>query len=144
MTAISQMASPLITHLLQATPSGAMKLTAAWDGLHTETRISILVQLLREDAPTFPLHSLDNVLHKALVDSNPYVRYLAVRKASSRWYGDKLKEDELHRRIERDVDPLVRYSLLEYSATHLSPSDFFALPQEARLATVRALEGSAK
>jgi hypothetical protein len=69
----------ILADLLHPTPSGAMKLMAAWDGLHTETRMHILQRLSAEDAPPRPEHLHDNLLDHALCDDNSYVRYLAVR-----------------------------------------------------------------
>jgi hypothetical protein len=126
-----------LEELLEPTPSAAEKLLAAWDGLHTETQIQVL--LLLQEKRGF--YSLGERLRKKALDSpNAYVRYLAVKDLVV-LDDDRVGLKELQKRIERDPHPLVKYSALE---TELSlglagPDEFFALPQPARLATVRCL-----
>ena len=63
--------------LLQPTPSGVVKLVAAWDGLSMESQMMLLTALERTD---FPGYLADRILTKALDSENAYVRYLAVKK----------------------------------------------------------------
>src|SRR5262245_28611530 len=132
--------------LLDPTPSGAAKLVAAWDGLNTESQILILTWL---ETAGLPAYLNEKVLTKALHSANAYIRYLAARRL---YFGPEDTEEKqaLKKRIENDPDPLVRHCLLETSGglwglfgRDLADADaFFALPQEARLAKVRALYGS--
>jgi hypothetical protein len=127
--------------LLLPTPSGVTKLIAAWDGLSAESQVLILTKLRMTPRPEY---LNEKVFMKALESANAYVRYLAAR--GLRVSGD----DALRQRIEKDVDALVRYSLLEsvslFAPNMLKDADaFFALPHEARLAVVRSLiEGGEK
>jgi hypothetical protein len=130
--------SPIIEQLLEPTPSGAMKLTSAWDALHTETRMQIFHYFSTDTPPSLPPPLLDGLLNKALRDDNTYVRYLAARLASHYWSSDKAKEAALRERVENDAEPLVRYALFEDWGSS-DPAAFFALRQEARLALVRGL-----
>lgn len=131
-----------IAPLLQPTPSGALKLIAAWNGLSVETQILILEEL--ENA-RFPAYLSEKIRTNAIESINPYVRYLAAR----RFYFSRDESDErraLRLRIEEDTDTLVRYSLIEANSTLFDeyladPVKFFSLPHVARLAKIRCLQG---
>lgn len=131
-----------LASLLDPTPSGVAKLIAAWDGLSTESQILLLAELEKGGAPAY-LH--DKVRIKALDSANPYVRYLVARK----FYfsdDDSVEKRALKRRIEEDPHPLVKYCLMETEwgigeSKLKSPSEFYSLPHEARLALVRRLDG---
>jgi hypothetical protein len=126
--------------LVETTPSGVMKLLAAWDGLSTETQIQILDWLERAGLPEY---MEQRVRLKALESSNSYVRYLSA-------VGFRFNEDDpegmkaVRRCIEDDPDSLVRYAPLEHQFRIgqkylLDRNEFFALPQAARLALVRRM-----
>jgi len=122
--------------LLLPTPSGVVKLLAAWDGLGGESQIVILTKL---DVVTLPPYLKEKILMKALDSANSYVRYLAARQLPSN--GD----ETLQQRLEQDPDPLVRYCKMEARSLPEDADTFFAYPQEARLATVRGkIEGGKK
>lgn len=135
---------PHLMNLLKPTPSGAAKLIAAWEGLVVEAQIQIFTAL---DKAHFPLDLQGKVLRKALESSNVYVRYLAAKKFHSIYWRSEDNEESqaLRDRIESDSDPLVKYCLLEVegysSIIKHGPELFFSVPQEARLAAVRELEG---
>lgn len=144
-----------IAPLLQPTPSGAMKLLAAWDGLGTETQILVLEDLQKSHFPPtsfsswsdYPAYLAEKVWKKALESPNSYVRYLAARKFYFRDDDDGEKK-AIKQRIQEDPDGMVRYVLFEkwlWGDAYLrDPKRFFDLPQEARLAAVRYLSGAGK
>jgi hypothetical protein len=118
--------------LLQPTPSGVAKLVAAWDGLSAESQILILTKF--KTTTRRPEYLSKRILSKALDSTNSYVRYLAATT---------IGDDVVKQRIEQDTDALVRYCLLEppffVVFGMLKDADtFFALPHEARLATISA------
>ncbi|MBN1509081.1 MAG: hypothetical protein JW955_19705 [Sedimentisphaerales bacterium] len=134
---------PYLLPLLEPRPCGEAKLLAAWDGLCTEHQILLLDSLGKHGH----LDWTTKIRAKALETPNAYVRYLAAR--DFRPDDAEAEEADLRRRIDSDDEPLVRYAVLE-SDSFISPfirfesefSDagaFFALPHEARLATVRSL-----
>jgi hypothetical protein len=129
--------------LLDSTPSGVAKLVAVWDGLNTEWQVLILMGL---DTAGLPAYLSEKVRIKALDSTTAYVRYLAARRLY--FSGDDTQEKKaVKQRIEEDPDPLVRYCLLESGwglfRRDLGDADaFFALPHEARLATIRQLHDS--
>src|SRR5262245_23784021 len=129
----------ILAGLLHPTPSGAMKLRAAWDGLHPETRMHVLQRLSADDAPPRPARLYRDLYQRALHDDSAYVRYLAVRQLDIG--ADANEKRELEKDIEADPSPLVRYALLE--GHYQEPARFFALPQEARLAVARGLDNRA-
>lgn len=121
---------------LETTPVGIRKCLAAWDGLAIESQIQLLREM--EKRGTYSR----SIPRRALESQNAYVRYLAARLLSS----DVREDDTLKTRIEADTNPLVRFSLLERSfvirdETLEEPAKFFTLPQESRLAKLRALSG---
>lgn len=121
--------------LLQPTPSGIEKLLAVWGGLTTETQLLILSEI-KEKRPL--AHLLGKFYAKALESTNPYVRYLVAKEL--RFRGEDWQK--YIKRIEEDPHPLVRYCLLVWSPLlDYRPEEFFKLPQEARLASVRELNG---
>jgi hypothetical protein len=130
--------------LLDPTPSGVAKLVAAWDRLTTESQILILMLL---ETAVRPAYLNEKVRIKALDSATAYVRYLAARRLHF-IRDDTADKKAIKQRIEEDPDPLVRYCLLEDSGLGLFPpalgdaDAFFALPHEARLATIRQLRGS--
>ena len=65
--------------LLEPRPAGAAKLTAAWEGLATETQIRLLEHIPRI---SYPRHLIDPLWRMALNSPNAYVRYLAARSFS--------------------------------------------------------------
>ncbi len=132
---------PHVAALLHPTPSGTVKLVAAWDGLHVETQILILQKV---PEPEFPKYLRDKILVKALESPNAYVRYLAARSLHFS-KDDDAERQAIKARIESDPDPLVRYCLLEtddflsaiLDSTLKDADAFFRLPHDARLAKVR-------
>lgn len=128
--------------LVETTPSGVMKLLAAWDGLSTETQIQILTWL---ETAGLPDHLALSVRLKALGNSNSYVRYLSAATFNFS-ESDSDEMQAVRRRIEEDPNDLVRYAPLEHRS-HLGQrylldsAEFFALPQAARLALVRRVCG---
>lgn len=102
-TDTTQMPS-FLNDLLQPTPSGVMKLMAAWDGLSTETHILILSLL---PSRQYPNHLLRQVRDKALDSEVPYIRYLSYRGIY--FDNDNIVEIKTKSRIESDPDSLVRY-----------------------------------
>ena len=127
--------------LLEHRPSGEAKLLAAWDGLSVENQILLLENLGRNDH----LGWTSKIRSKVLASPNAYVRYFGARGFTPHDGNDE--ETALKKQIEADPEPLVRYAMREddcplgrhlklYSADAAS---FFALPHEARLATVRSL-----
>jgi len=135
---------PHLEALLQPTPSGVMKLLAAWDGLETESQINILL-CLKNEFKGNTWHLQKKILNKAHESPNAYVRYLAAKDRYF-WRDESQEEAAFEKKLEEDPSPLVRYCRLE--GPHLSirdedetPEKFFALPHEARLAKVRLLNG---
>lgn len=135
-----------IKELMRPTPSGIAKLIAAWSGLSTETQIQLLSKL---DEIRAPAYLAEKVRINALDSDNAYVRYLAAKK----FYFSKDCSDEeklIKEKIENDPNPLVKYSLLEdtsgisaiFDETFKDADTFLALPHEARLAKIRAVDGS--
>ena len=61
---------------LKETPSAISKLSAAWDGLSTETQIKILEEMTKG---SFCKYFTDKVNLMALKSKNTYVRYLAAK-----------------------------------------------------------------
>ena len=135
-----------IKELMRPTPSGIAKLIAAWSGLSTETQILILSKL---DEIRAPAYLAEKVRINALDSENSYVRYLAAKKF---YFSNDCSDEEklIKEKIENDPDPLVKYSLLEDSSgisaifdeTFKDADTFLALPHEARLAKIRAVDGS--
>jgi hypothetical protein len=124
-----------LQELLEPTPSGMAKLIAAWDGLTPETQIALLTAMERHGG-----YFYRGALEKALSSPNAYVRYLAARDI--RLDDRDPRARELQAQIDNDPEPLVRYARLEkdFGGPELEDAEkFFALPQEARLATVRRL-----
>ena len=125
--------------LLEPRPSGEAKLLAAWDGLSVEHQVLLLEHLGRHGH----LGWTNRIRGKALVSPNAYVRYLAAREFNP--HDDNSEEAALKKRIDADPEALVRYAVLESDCFIRLPSEFsdagafFALPHEARLATVRSL-----
>jgi hypothetical protein len=122
-----------LSEFLRPTPSSILMLCAAWDGLSVESQVYLLkavgqMRIYRE--------LRDRVFLKGLDSKNAYVRYLAAQRLSG-------FSPEVQLKIESDPDPLVKHSLLETDGDFLSHSgeSFWALPHDARLATVRLLEG---
>lgn len=130
--------------LLQPTPSGVLKLSAAWDGLTVESQILILTTV---KAHRFPPPLARQVRLSALQSANPYIRYLAAREFL---YGEESEgEATLYPHIRDDPSPLVRSCLFERDLAEFSgqpnyPENFFQLPQEARLAIMRSTCGSGR
>jgi hypothetical protein len=127
--------------LLEPRPSGEAKLLAAWDGLSVERQILLLEHLVTHGH----LGWTNRVRSKVLTSPNAYVRYLAAR--GFRPSDGNGEEVALKERIDADPEPLVRYATREDDCLLRRPDElesgnapvFFALPQEARLATVRSL-----
>lgn len=130
-----------LKELLQPTPSGVAKLISAWHGLAAETQILLLSEL---EKCRHPAYLDEKIRSNAVKSASSYVRYLAAKSLHFE-EGDSKEKQELKRLIESDPDPLVRYCLLEnkdriFSCEFLdNPEEFFAQPQEARLAIVRNL-----
>lgn len=134
-----------IKELMRPTPSGIAKLIAAWSGLSTETQILILSKL---DEIRAPAYLAEKVRLNVLDSENAYVRYLAARKF---YFSNDCSDEEkfIKEKIENDPNSLVKYSLLEDSSassaifddTFKDADKFFALPHEARLAKIRAVNG---
>lgn len=130
--------------LLQPTPSGVLKLHAAWDGLTVESQILILTTVKSHG---FPPPLARRVRLAALQSANPYIRYLAAREFL---YGEESEgEATLYQHIKDDPSPLVRSCLFERDLAEFSgqpnyPENFFQLPQEARLAIMRSTRGSGR
>ncbi|TWB05647.1 hypothetical protein [Gluconacetobacter diazotrophicus] len=132
---------PYLEPLLMPTPSGVMKLMAAWDGLSTETQIMVLSLL-----PTrrYPDYLATRVRDKALSSDVAYIRYLSYQGVYLD--SDNPADIAVNARLESDPNPLVRYSRQESEAClentiYRDPEIFFALPHEAQLARVRLLDG---
>ena len=140
MSAVKDTFPPHLSDLLHWTPSSSMKLIAAWDGLSLENRSQALSQVLDSSVST-PRKQATKVALYASKDTNPYIRYLAA-KILNRHSNDKDISAEISTAIEvlkSDSDPLVSFAGDEedefiYPPT---PSKFWQLPQEARLALVR-------
>jgi hypothetical protein len=134
-----------IKELMRPTPSGVAKLIAAWSGLSTESQILILSRL---DEIRAPAYLVEKVRINALDSENAYVRYLAAKKF---YFSEDCSDEEkfIKEKIESDPNSLVKYSLLEDSTgvsaifddTFKDADKFFALPHEARLAKIRAVNG---
>jgi len=129
-----------LQELLQPTPSGTAKLIAAWDGLTPETQMALLAALKRYRGSAYLDH---RVIEKILTSENTFVRYLVARNTYLSDHDQH--EKDLKAQIDNDPEPLVRYAHLETDilfSAEADPKKFFALPHEARLATVRRLAGS--
>ena len=138
----AEISIPAYLHeLLQPTPSGAAKLIAAWDGLTPETQILMLAAKKKSPGPAY---LYEQIIDKALLSDNGFVRYMAAREIS---FNDPDRQNGLRTQIANDAEALVRYAHLETDFGTLDheledPEKFFALPHQARLAKVRRLTGS--
>ena len=130
-----------LQELLRPTPSGVMKLLAAWDGLAPESQILVLAEKKKHPGPAYLYRQ---VIEKALTSPNAFVRYTAAREIHLSDGDDR--ERILRGKIDSDPEPLVRYAHLETDWVGIrsefdDPEKFFGLPHEARLAKVRRLTG---
>jgi hypothetical protein len=151
----SKVEDQLASDVLEDSPSGRLKLIAAWDGLPLE----IQCRALRTPEPWGDLDP--HVALKALTSSNEYVRYLAARGVSLSDDDDDEHEDEdessqvddasgrerhvrsaveelLRHRIGADPSPLVRYAQDE-RRSHTLDEEFDAFPVERKLAILRSV-----
>jgi len=83
--------------LIQATPSGALKLIAAWDGLSLESQIAILTAL--EEAESTGINWWGPIYVKAVQSANAYIRYLAARRLR---FGFKKDDQDCYRSPESE------------------------------------------
>jgi hypothetical protein len=138
-----------LKELLSDSPLARIKLLAAWDGLTTETQITLLSALAsryggREEERRHGGSQADRVIWlKALSSANEYVRYLAARALDLNEFGkseeQKQADREILARIAADTSPLVRYArggdwpglIGEWPA-----QVFDRYPKEKKLATV--------
>jgi hypothetical protein len=135
--------------LMKPKPSNVAKIIASWDGLSTESQISILMHLSKVRLavlPGLPDKLAKKIRVKALESKNAYVRYLG--STSLDLDKDNEEDMKIKKRIENDPDPVVRYSLFEdinlipsLDKELSDPAVFWALPLEARLAKVSVLSG---
>lgn len=130
-----------LQELLRPTPSGVMKLLAAWDGLAPETQIWVLAEKKKYPGPAY---LYEQVIETALTSPNAFVRYMAAREIQLSDGGDRQRI--LRGKIDSDAEPLVRYALLETDWIGIrsefeDPEKFLGLPHKARLAKVRRLIG---
>ncbi|WP_028316967.1 hypothetical protein [Desulfatibacillum aliphaticivorans] len=131
--------------LVQPTPSSVVKFLAAWDNLCVETQIKLLTTI---EEISFPDYLSKRILSKSLDSPNSYIRYLSAKQIVHLNHEDE-EVKELILKIESDPDPLVKYSPLESEWCWQIPSEdkaeeFFDLPQEARLSTVRQSKNGGK
>jgi hypothetical protein len=142
-----------LQELLRPTPSGTAKLIAAWDGLTPETQILMLAAKKNQRGPAY---LYQQIIEKAAMGANAFVRYCAAREIRLR--DDNQREKDLKAQMDNDPEPLVRYAHLEtgwvglpsgsFKPEHASegsefyePEKYFALPHEARLAKIREVAG---
>jgi hypothetical protein len=132
--------------MVQPLPSSRDKLLAVWDGLSVENQIQILEHLRK---CWFPILSKEVYL-KALGSPNAYIRYVAGKRILELHKDDSACQN-VESLLSSEHNPLVHYCQYERDPFPFpipsvldDPKEFYELPHEARLASVRTLTSSCK
>lgn len=149
------MNDPLLS-LVANTPSAPLKLSAAWDGLSTESQMEVLHAL--QHSGRLP----SDVATKAMASPNAFVRYLAAERVATKKHMEFAKEavgvnegirievdDEFRPAFNaalNDPDPLVRSAVEEgpHGYPDRSPETcqtFWGLSKPARFRYLRSRDG---
>jgi len=128
-----------LEELCEPTASSLEKLTAAWSGLSTESKLIILYKGKYIGSP---INLLTEFFRKALSTENDFVRYVVARKIKETFVLDV--DDEFMKIIKNDESPLVQNSILESEflgyGFDRQLDDFFKLEQPKRRAKLRCLK----